>query len=103
METILTVQNVQQRLVYYTFLTFVIMELPGSVPVSRASAYNVDSTHFQSCVGGEQDIVQGTELVMSQFKLHPIYRIYFYFDGDVPAQIIVVVEINLPSGVGPGM
>ena len=97
------VQNFQQPVVHYTFLTFVIIELPECVPIARASVDNVTSAHFQSCEGDDQDIGQGTELVMPQFKFHPIHRIYVYYDGVVPAQTIVVVEINLPSVVRPGI
>ena len=45
----------------------------------------------------------GYELLMLQFDFHPIHHMYSYIDGIIPARTIVVLEINLPSGIKADM
>ena len=40
---------------------------------------------------------------MSQFDFRPIHRMYSYIDGSIPARTIIVLEINLPSGIKADM
>ncbi len=53
--------------------------------------------------GAESGVGVGCELITSQFHFVPLHRIYQYNSGGLPARTIVVAEVNLPSGVGPGM
>ena len=45
----------------------------------------------------------GLELLMPKFSFMPLHRIYSYPSGGEVSRTIIVLEINLPSGVGPGM
>ena len=47
--------------------------------------------------------VSGTELVFPKFSFMPMYRMYDYPSGGDVARKVIVLEINLPSGVGPNM
>ncbi len=47
--------------------------------------------------------MQGVELVMSQLIFHLLHCVNSYTDGGVPVRMMVVVEINPPSGVDPGI
>ena len=45
----------------------------------------------------------GAELLMSKFSFMPLHRMYMYPSGGDVSRTVIVLEINLPSGVGPEM
>ncbi len=50
-----------------------------------------------------EDGTIGQELVMPKFSFVPLHRVYSYPSGGQVSRTVIVVEINLPSGVGPKM
>ena len=40
---------------------------------------------------------------MPKFNFMPLHRLYEFYSGGALSRTVVVAEVNLPSGVGPGM
>lgn len=71
---------------------------------TRSSAGTVKSGRIVNVSDDDDEATGlGTELVTSRFTFVPIHRVYFYCSGGFRTRTVVIVEINLPSGVMEGM
>ncbi len=63
----------------------------------------IGARHEESEICEIEDGTIDQELVMSNFSFMPLHRVYSYPSGGQVSRTVIVVEINLPSGVGPEM
>ena len=69
----------------------------GLRPRCSLDGVQIQSMSQASVLHGVRE--EGGESAVSDFDFRPIHRLYTYTDGGVPARTIVVLEVNLPSGV----
>ena len=77
------------------------------VHIELATRSSVENTAKCTVIGDETESEDATgvgcEVIMPQFSFMPLNRQYSYISSGVLSRTMVVVEVNLPSGVGPGM